>query len=83
MNNNKNSDEISKRLNQQIRQANHSRGYYLSLFLLYFAIPLYVLSKFLYADAGGWELSDVLFVIILLAIAIYGIFRDHFSETKE
>lgn len=82
MNKKQPSPEVTKHLNQQIRQANHGKGYYFALFLLFFAIPLYVLLQFFYADAGGWQLFDVIFVAILLVIAIYGLYGEFASKTK-
>lgn len=76
------SAEVSKRLGQQIRQAEHGIDYYFALFLFFFAIPLYVLLQFFYADAGGWNLFDIIFVLILLVIAIYGLYGEFASKTK-
>ena len=66
----------------EIREAKHGKGYYLSLFLLFFAIPLYVLLQFLYVEAKGWTLLDLAFILILLAIAISGLYTEFASKTK-
>ncbi|MDN5275879.1 MAG: hypothetical protein JWN33_528 [Candidatus Saccharibacteria bacterium] len=76
------SDEVSKRLNQQIRQAKYGKRYYISLFLLFFAIPLYVLLQFFYVYADGWSLFDLIFVFVLLAISIHGLYSELRSKTK-
>jgi hypothetical protein len=80
MNRNKNSDEIAKRMRQQIREAKRGMGYYVAMFLLLFAIPLYILSTFLYAS--GWALSDTLFILIMLAIAISGVYKESTLKGK-
>jgi hypothetical protein len=82
MSNKDNSEEASRRLNKQIRQAEHNIGYYLVLFLLFFAIPLYVLLQFFYQPADGWQFFDLIFVLVLLAIAVNGIYRESISKTK-
>jgi hypothetical protein len=76
------SDKVSKRLNQHIRQAHHSREYYLSLFILAFGIPLYVLLQIFYVYAGGWQLHDLLFILALFAVAVYGLYKESASRTK-
>jgi hypothetical protein len=82
MSNKKDSEEVSRQVNQQIRQAKHGRGYYIALFLLIFVIPLYVLLQFFYVDAGGWEPFDLFFLLALIAFSIYGLYTDHALKTK-
>jgi len=72
----KDSEEVMRRMNRHVRQVNHGMSYYLALFLLTFAIPLYALLQFFYIDANGWTLFDMLFVLALGAIAIYGIYVE-------
>lgn len=76
------SDKVSERLNRQIRQAKHGKGYYISLYLLCFAIPLYVLLQFFYVYAGGWTLLDAVLILVLLAIAVNGLYVEFASKTK-
>ena len=76
MNGKKDSETVSKRVRRQIRPARHGLNFYLALFILIFAIPLYIILQFFYADAGGWERSDLFFIIFLLVIAVYGIHTD-------
>lgn len=78
MNKKEDSSKVSDRLNRQIRPTKHGVGYYLSLFLLFFAIPLYILMQFFY----GWGFDDLIFILILLTFPISGLYKEFVSNTK-
>mgnify|MGYP000996078414 CR=1 FL=1 len=82
MNNKNDPKEVLKNLNAQVPQAKHGLNYYFSFFLLVFAIPLFVILEFIYPAAGGWTVFDLVFVLILLALAAYGLYKE-FQNTKK
>jgi len=76
------SEEVSRRLNQQVREAQHGMNYYFSLFLLLFAIPLYVFSQFSFMDASGWQPYDIFFLLALVVFAGYGLYTEFLPSNK-
>lgn len=72
------SEEVSRRLGRHIRQAKHGGSYYASLFILFFAVPLYIILQFFYAPADGWDSFDLLLILALLTVSGYGLYREFF-----